>query len=131
VVHRNGSVTVALRRRPRVTVETRFDGPLWLIAVRFWIVMLLLSGIAWWNASGRGGHLGGPGADHDAWLIPVLTFLGGAVAVEAARLSGALVRDRRPVFSAWTIGLLLSLPLSLLIRADYLGVVLAGGVVCP
>jgi hypothetical protein len=34
VVHRNGSVTVRLRQRPKPVVDERFGGPLWRVTLR-------------------------------------------------------------------------------------------------
>lgn len=102
VVHRNGSVTIALPNRSPSAVHARYRVPLWRAVRRYWFGALALAGIAWWSALGRGGHIGGRGAEPHAWLIPTVTVTGGLLALLIAWRSKLTVNDRRVYFSAWS-----------------------------
>jgi hypothetical protein len=102
VVHRNGSVSVALPVRSPSAAGQRFSVPLWRAVLRYWCGALIFALFAWWNALGRAGHIGGAGAEPHAWLIPVVTVCGGLVAVLIARRSRLVVNDRRVLFSVWS-----------------------------
>jgi ammonia channel protein AmtB len=86
--------------------------------------MLALSAVAWPN--GNGGHASR--AEHSAWLIPAITFLGGAGALATAGMSRMIVRDRRTILSAWTTGLFAGMTLSLVTQADQVMTVVTGGI---
>ena len=102
VVHRNGSVSVALPARLKARVNPRYSVPLWRAVLRYWCGTLILATLALWNALGRNGHIGGDRAEPHAWLIPVVTVIGGLVALLVARSSRLAARDRRVLFSAWS-----------------------------
>ncbi len=102
VAHRNGSITVRLPVRRASAAGTRYRVPLWRAVLRYWCGALILATFAWWNALGRGGHVGGPSAEPLAWLIPLVTVVGGLAALGTSWLSGLIVRDRRVLFSAWS-----------------------------
>jgi hypothetical protein len=73
------------------------------VVFRFWVGALVLAALLWVDAMfDHRGTIGGAGSEPHAYLIPIATLLGGAVALGIASRTRLVVADRRPLYLWWT-----------------------------